>query len=98
MGRLNSPILGMPPLNACVKLSRHDVIHPDDDMGIEVVSGCVWLTHEGCAVDWILQSGDRALLQAARGSLACAMSDAEVWIRRAGSRKRLAGLPFALRR
>jgi hypothetical protein len=70
----------MREFKASMKMLRHEIVSSKDDIGIEVVSGCVWLTHLGCPKDWILESGDRALVSAARQSVIYALSESEIWV------------------
>lgn len=76
----------MARLNASLRMMRHEILSSKGDMGIEVVSGCVWLTHMGCAKDWILQSGDKAMVWARRGSVIYALDESEIWVESQGAR------------
>lgn len=81
----------MAELSASLKMMRHEMLSSKGDLGIEVVSGCVWLTHVGCAKDWILERGDRAMVSESRRSVLYALAESEIWVQSQGARTRLWG-------
>lgn len=64
-----------------------ELLYPKRDLGIEVVSGCVWLTHLGCHKDTILGKGDKAKISTQRGGLLMALGSAEVRLQPGASKR-----------
>ena len=68
------------------RLPRHATLRlPDHASEIRVVSGCVWITRDGCAADWVLEAGQVFRQQQGSRVLVHALADAEFVLARDGT-------------
>lgn len=60
-------------------LARHAMLRlPNRESVLQVISGCVWITRDGCAPDWILEAGQVYMQHTGAALLVYALQDAEL--------------------
>ena len=60
------------------RLSRHSTLRlPNRESVLQVISGCIWITRDGCATDWVLEAGQVFRQQTGASVLVHALRDAE---------------------
>jgi quercetin dioxygenase-like cupin family protein len=65
------------------RLARHATLRlPNHESVLQVISGCVWVTRDGSATDWVLEAGQVFMQQAGAPVLVHALRDAHLVIAR----------------